>query len=246
MTALTYVSQNHNASSAILDEVLNPSISRSSEQLANKRASTSAVEESLALLAGDKGEALKLVPSKNPSLVAAVGQLEATPTGAKIVDWLVSNGWRVGVPPSLSVGGTIDFANRIVLIEHGMTQHSKEVVAGVLAHEAFHAMRYAQTGYNRDLWENNFGKQEEFAGLVLQGKVTLEAEKKPVSVDAALTRIARAFQLNSYSDLVRQKYSHVPHNPRDTSFSDLEKRGLVPPGWSRVIDQRYREVAAQL
>lgn len=111
----------------------------------------------------------------------------------------------------------------------------------MVAHDVFHAMRYAQTGYNRDTWGANFGKQEEFAGLVVQGKVTLEAEGRPVTLDAALNRIMEAFQ-QSYGDVLREKYSHVPHNPSDSSFSDLERRGLVPQGWSGAIEQRYQEV----
>jgi len=103
-----------------------------------------------------------------------------------VARWLTSSGWRIGVSPSLSAGRTIDFEHKIVPIERQKLEQRKEVLAGVIAHETFHAMRYARTGYNDKTWATRFGKQEGFAGLLLQGKVTLEAEGKVPTVDAAL------------------------------------------------------------
>lgn len=69
---------------------------------------------------GSKQQIDKLVPSGNPQLKEGLNELASTPTGAKMVNWIASNGWRVGVPPSLSTGGTIDFDNKIVLVERDM------------------------------------------------------------------------------------------------------------------------------
>lgn len=193
--------------------------------------------------AQDRSKELKtLVSRDNRALIEALNELTSTPTGAKLVTWLRSNGWKVEASPTLNAGGSIDFDRKVVEIGRSMMREPKEVLAGVVGHEIFHAMRYAQSGYNYANWVARYGRQEEFAGLLIHGKVTLEAEGRATTVDTALERAAHSLRYSSYREIVRNMYPNAPHNPADTSIADLQKLGLVPAGWAGALQQRYREV----
>lgn len=160
-------------------------------------------------------------PAKPQALQSAIQSAKQTQVGRTILQYVEKNGWCIRITPTGS-SGTADPVNKILNISNPQDT--------VVIHEGAHAVTLGGLGAN---WYSQYGLQNEFASMAVQGIDKLQREGGAVTAQSITQRIGLPQAMSGWIA------NGVRHNANDHALQRLASHGVISSALSQQLLQLY-------